>query len=206
MNKVNKLWFIEHLADLGMSQRSLAKRLGIDPSSLTNTLNGKRQLKLREAGEIAGLLGVDVNAVLEAAGLAIRGVRASGAKNQGKGRKEAPRAFKEGWVDGEHGIHIPTGKKGDKDRCEIRLRLKTQNSSIAIWDGALVKTKAKGSERDFPVGRLSLIWPVLGEPVLGFLVRGYEKGKFNILGLNSHVLKTGVLVEIAIKVISIEFV
>lgn len=54
---VDKKWFLDRLAEIGMSQRQLAKRIGVDQSSISLTFNGKRKMTPREAGQIAQVVG-----------------------------------------------------------------------------------------------------------------------------------------------------
>jgi hypothetical protein len=53
------------------SQRSLAAKIGMDPSSWVRVLQGKRRLQLNEADRVADVLGVPVEEVLRHAGLRI---------------------------------------------------------------------------------------------------------------------------------------
>jgi transcriptional regulator with XRE-family HTH domain len=69
MNKINGDWFRTKLTQKGRSQREMAKHMGIDPSSLTLTLNAKRKMQLPEAQAISVFLGEPITDILRAAGL-----------------------------------------------------------------------------------------------------------------------------------------
>ena len=62
-------WFADRLADIGMSQRKLAKLLDIEPSALSRTFHGLRGWDPQEAAAIARILGVTLDEVLRHAGV-----------------------------------------------------------------------------------------------------------------------------------------
>jgi transcriptional regulator with XRE-family HTH domain len=64
-------WFRDRLADRQMSQRALARAMGLDAAAVSLMLRGRREMKLTEAAEIARLLGVPADEVLQAAGVRI---------------------------------------------------------------------------------------------------------------------------------------
>jgi len=68
---INRKWFFQKLNESGRSLRGLAKHLGRDPSAVSRMLSGARRMKLEEASEIAGFLGVPVREVLTHAGVPV---------------------------------------------------------------------------------------------------------------------------------------
>lgn len=68
---VNQGWFQDRLKTLKMSQRQLAKKLGIDPASVSYMLSGKRRMTMEEAKEIAAHLLVSVTEVMRQAGIEV---------------------------------------------------------------------------------------------------------------------------------------
>jgi len=66
---MNTGWFRTMLAQKRLSQRRLAKEMGLDPAAVSLMLHGKRKLQLTEAKQIATILGVQLNDVLLAAGI-----------------------------------------------------------------------------------------------------------------------------------------
>lgn len=66
--QIDTRWFQSRLADKRLSQRQLAKLMGLDPSAVSLMLRGKRKLSAAEAREIARLLGVEASEVLMRAG------------------------------------------------------------------------------------------------------------------------------------------
>lgn len=62
-------WFRDKLADRGMSQRGLARAMGLDAAAVSLMLRGRREMKLHESALIARLLGVPAEDVMKAAGV-----------------------------------------------------------------------------------------------------------------------------------------
>ena len=57
-------WFKDKLAERKLSQRGLAKLLGVDAAAVSLMLRGLREMKIDEAKQIAVILGVSVEEVL----------------------------------------------------------------------------------------------------------------------------------------------
>jgi transcriptional regulator with XRE-family HTH domain len=64
----NKPWFVQRLAAIQMSQRKLAKLLGLDPTAITLTFRGERRITTVEVHTIANLFNVSVAEVMRQAG------------------------------------------------------------------------------------------------------------------------------------------
>ena len=71
----DKHWFKVRMAELGHTQRALAKILDLDPAAVTLMLQGKRKIEVKEAVALARLLDVSVEEVLSRVGVDMRGVR-----------------------------------------------------------------------------------------------------------------------------------
>ncbi|GLS34055.1 Helix-turn-helix [Mesorhizobium albiziae] len=61
---VDKQWFVDRLAEKGLSLREVAKKLDMDPGALSRTLSGKRRMQLPEVDKIATVLNVPPEIVL----------------------------------------------------------------------------------------------------------------------------------------------
>mgnify|MGYP002779439324 CR=1 FL=1 len=72
MAKIDGDWFRAKLAAKHLSQRAMAKHLGIDPGALSLMLNGRRRIQLDEADSIAVFLSEPLPDVLRAAGLPLK--------------------------------------------------------------------------------------------------------------------------------------
>lgn len=69
--KVDRDWFRARLDGIKMSQRTLAKNLGLDPAAVTLMLRGERRLTTEEAQKISILFGVPVTEVIRRAGVEV---------------------------------------------------------------------------------------------------------------------------------------
>lgn len=69
-HKPNKQFFDHLLEERQMSQRQLAKHMGIEPSSLNRALFAKRRFTLEETEKVASILSVPLIVVLENLGIA----------------------------------------------------------------------------------------------------------------------------------------
>jgi transcriptional regulator with XRE-family HTH domain len=68
---INTSWFRERLLAKNLSQRKLAKLLGLDPSAVSLSLRGMRELSSDEASRLAAILDVSVTEVLRQAGVRV---------------------------------------------------------------------------------------------------------------------------------------
>lgn len=64
MSDAGTNWFKDRLAEKKLSQRGLAKLLGVDAAAVSLMLRGLREMKIDEAKQIAVILGVSVEEVL----------------------------------------------------------------------------------------------------------------------------------------------
>lgn len=71
MQKINKSWFRDKLAEKQISQRQLAKRIGIDPAAVSYMLSGRRKMTMDDANNIAREICVSVVDVMKHAGLSV---------------------------------------------------------------------------------------------------------------------------------------
>jgi transcriptional regulator with XRE-family HTH domain len=69
---VDAPWFKLQLQRQQLSQRGLARRLGLDHAAIVRMFQGQRAMRIEEAAEIARLLAVDVRDVLHHAGARVR--------------------------------------------------------------------------------------------------------------------------------------
>lgn len=69
--EIDKAWFVDRLARNGKSLRALARHLGVDASSMSRMLAGKRAMKMSEASDIAAFISSSVEEVLSHAGVSM---------------------------------------------------------------------------------------------------------------------------------------
>lgn len=78
--RVDTEWFKERIAATGRSMNETADILKMDRAAFSRTLSGDRALRLEEAVDLAGILGVSIEEVVVAMGIPLRrGLRVKGA-------------------------------------------------------------------------------------------------------------------------------
>lgn len=109
---INTHWFQNRLADRRLSQRGLAKKLGLDPAAVSLMFRGKRRMQMHEAADVAHLLGVTMNEVLEHAGIrAPTNGHPTAPQHLDLLERSVPLVY---WMDGEGELHtIEPGERVD---------------------------------------------------------------------------------------------
>lgn len=169
-------WFRDRLADRGMSQRALARHMGLDAAAISLMLRGRRTMKLTEAAEIARLLGVPAEDVIAAAGVRIS-----------SGGAQVPVV---GWIDGQAEMHWePAGETvphpgGHLPANVSAVQCRTASTALAHMDGWMLFADldaARGVPAD-AIGRLSLCKLAGGVMHLATLARSYTRGRWDLAG------------------------
>jgi transcriptional regulator with XRE-family HTH domain len=173
---VDTKWFRDRLADRQLSQRGLARLMGLDAAAVSLMFRGKREMKITEAAELARLLGVPADDVLEAAGVRIA--------SQGE------RIPIVGWVDGAAEFHwqndgdtLPhpgAGLAVDITAAQCR----TAGSPLAHMDGWILYgqgTAPNGVQAE-SVGRLSWCRLRGGVIYLAAPSRSRQRGRWDLAG------------------------
>lgn len=176
MADVNSTWFRNRLVDKRLSQRQLARVIGVDPAAVSLMLRGKRKMDVSEAGAIAKALGVPVDEVLRHAGVDVRGVEANGS---------VPVV---GWVDDQGVVTMeramgPTvvpflGGAGASDGV-VALRIQT-NERMDGWLVFYREVARQGVSLEAQ-GRLCVVELESGQKLLRAVRRGYAPGE-HVLG------------------------
>ncbi len=172
---INAKWFREQLADKQLSQRQLARLIGMDQSAISLTFAGKRRMQFKEAAEIARLIGLPVSEVLRNAGVPVD-----------EGKQTVPLA---GYVDGHGEVHC-TGYDGDRIRPPQELpegstavQCRTAGSPLEHMDGwTLFCTVRVEDPRHIPLDQFGVVKMRGGIAVLGIVRRGYKAGRWNVSG------------------------
>lgn len=188
-------WFRDRLADRGMSQRGLARAMGLDAAAVSLMLRGKREMKLTEAAEVARLLGVPAEDVIAAAGVRIS-----------SGGTEVPVVA---WIDGQAEMHWqPTGEKvphpgGGLPATVGAVQCRTAGSPLAHMDGWMLFGCAdapQGVQAD-AIGRMSFCRLRNGVIYIAAPHRSYARGRWDLVG--PAATATGVELEWAVPVLLI---
>lgn len=137
---IDTRWFQTRLADKHVSQRQLAKRLGLDPAAVSLMLHGRRKFTAKEAVEIARVLGVELEAVVTKAGLGrgvgglLEGSGTEGGSDEGSGDVfEVPVPLADGGV-----VRLPLPRRlrrGDAERIAAVVRAWASNGGSGSGDG-----------------------------------------------------------------------
>lgn len=167
-SSVNTEWFRTILAEREMSMRGLAKKMELDPASVSLMLRGMRRMTTAEANKIATILGVQVTEVLRQAGVPV----SQDAHNvplvgtiDAHGKVKALKS-----TDRQMAPHdVPTDGMALQVRCP---------SSAA--DGWIVFCSSAKSPPDTSLERLCVARLANGVSVFGTLRKGYEKNTYNI--------------------------
>lgn len=170
---IDTRWFRDRLADNRMSQRELARKMGLDHASISGLIRGKRPMRMTEAGTIARLLGVPVSQVVEHAGLKL---------------DEARQCVVVGWVDGTSEAHIDWNTESERVPCVlgcpprcVAVRFQTAATALDHLDGWLAHFVMPGDEVPADaIGRLCLVKLREGMTAICSVRRGYRPGRWNI--------------------------
>lgn len=162
------------MADRRISQRQLAKLMGVDPASIHRLFTGKRPMRMDEATNLSRLLGVPVADVLSHAGL---DVAASA--------NEVPVV---GYVDGAGEVHLELDSEdrvpapSDLPSNAAAVVARTDGSPLDYMDGWVIYfplPKEDGVPPDI-IGRYAIVQLESGVKLLRYVRRGYKKGTYNL--------------------------
>lgn len=168
---INTDWFKGLMADRRISQRELAKRLGVDHSALSLAFRGKRHMKMTEAADLARLLGVPVADVMENAGI-----------------KADERTIPlKGWIDGHNELHyedsdIRVTSPSPMPEGSFAIQYRTSGTAIEHVDGwtLFVRTPHGGIPAEC-LNKTCLVKLTDGMQMVAFVKRGYRRGRFNLI-------------------------
>lgn len=148
--------------------------MGLDAAAVSLMLRGRRELKLREAAEIAQLIGVPAEDVLKNAGLKI-----------GSGGTRLPIL---GTMDGSAEVHWSTGTGEVDAPCGVEacgaFQCRTQGTQLDYMDRWLLFVSGplnSGVHAD-ALERLSLVKIRDGCTGIGQVRRGYQRGRWDVSG------------------------
>lgn len=169
---INTTWFVEQLERRKLSQRGLAKLMGIDPSAVSLMFRGQRRITLDEAAQMAVLLDVTATDILVNAGVklapAISSVKLIGSVSDdhsvvmfGEGNHEL--------ADGP--VSLPS--TAVCIRCQM-------SSPSEFMDGWLLFANNTSGNPDQAIDTLALC-AIKGNGLkVARIKRGYRKGSYNL--------------------------
>ena len=191
---VNYHYFRGLLVDRQLSQRRLAGMMHLDPSAVNYMLRGIRAIKLDEAVELAKILEVPLDEVLQNAGIDVPDFMV-----QREGHVSVT-----GWVDDTFKIRKgkfkgpkkveapPTGGRGVE-------ALRCQNNTA--FDGAMMYYSPRAGVAADTIGRLCVVTDLTGEQVVRIVRHGYKRGTYNLGGIMGGVAQENVRLRAASVVV-----
>lgn len=167
--KVNTEWFRAQLAEREMSMRGLAKKMELDPASVSLMLRGMRRMTTAEANKIANLLNVPVTEVLRQAGVPVT--------------QDAHTAALTGLIDSastikkiDNKVRHQTPPDVPTDGFVLQVR-----SASSPTDGWLVYCSPAIAHPAAALERFCVVTLADGETVIGTIRKGYEDSTYNII-------------------------
>jgi len=173
MQPINQQWFQEKLRERKISQRGLAKRMELDPSSISNMFAGKRRMTPEEAKQIASYLLVPVTEVLRQAGVDVQ-----------DDVRKIPIA---GYITGlsvaialapESEDYMPAPADVSTDAYALQAR--TQMTGASYADGWLFVVSGQRHDPAEMYSKLCISASKAGDLYLGIVTRGYKNGHHNV--------------------------
>jgi transcriptional regulator with XRE-family HTH domain len=174
---IDTKWFTDLLADKRMSQRQLAKHLGLDSSAVSLTFRGKRDMKLTEAAQIAQILSIPIDDVLHHAGVL---TRSQGTMISVAGFLEVTGEVR--CVNGTEeafSIPMPPGLVGDD---YIAIQARTAGSDLEYMDGWIFYGKQPAKMNPEAIGRMSFVHLKNGMRMVAHVKRGYRPDRYHLSG------------------------
>lgn len=172
---VNTQWFKDRLNERRLSQRGLAKLMGLDSSAISLMLRGRREMKMTEAAQLAALIGVPAEEVLANCGVALRSAGAN-----------VPIV---GTMDGAGEVHFGDSATlgtvprpcPDLPANASAIQCRTAGSQLDYMDKWLLffHNLREGVNPD-SVERLSLAKPRGSVPSVGQIRRSYTRGRWDV--------------------------
>jgi hypothetical protein len=178
-----------------MSQRQVAKQMGMDPSGLNLRLRtGKPELALTEVETLAKILQVGPDEVLRHVGLALDGHARPG------------KVLIAGWADAEFRIHKAKGREWvdaprDTPAGTTAIRCQTASTRADSYDGRLMYYIPATGVPASAIGRLCVVVLPSGESWLRVVRQGYARGTYNLIDDAGGPLKENVMVDSASPVL-----
>lgn len=171
---MNTAWFTDRLAARRMSQRGLARLMGMDPGAISLTLRGKRKLTLEEAAQMAALLDVSPQEILEHAGVPVRAEH---------------RAKLVGYIDGSS--HVILFGEGNHEMIDCpsdmppqsaaAIQARTAGTDLAHVDGYHMFFTNENVSPASCIGGLAVVAIKSNGLALAHIYKGYRRGTYNLM-------------------------
>jgi DNA-binding XRE family transcriptional regulator len=171
MSEINKDWFTNRLRAIKLSQRQLAKKIGLDPAAMSYTFSGKRRMTMPEAKAIADVLMVQVTEVMRQAGIEVlddvKKVPIAGYIGTGSAVTLLPK-----------GTHDTVIAPGDVPHGTFALQLRIPNNP---YDGWLVFVSGQQQPPNELLDRYAIVATSDGQMLSAMIRRGYKQKLHNLM-------------------------
>ncbi len=177
----DRTWFQARLREVDVSQRALAKTLGLDPAAITQTFKGERELKIEEAKKMAEVLRVGLSEVLRRAGVDVDDdIHMTPVVGYMDGRGEVTFVA--------HGSEDRAVGPADLPADAIAIQARTALSKMASLDRWLLFCSSSKTAPNDQIGRLSIAGCRDGSMVVAHIQRGYKDGLYNLhIGVSADI-------------------
>lgn len=170
---IDKQWFVDRISARKMSQRGLARLMGLDPAALSLAFTGKRKLTIEEASQLSVLLDVSTTEILQRIGIPTHG-------------EQKVKIY--GYLTGDG--HVEPAGSGIHELVEapphcpsdcVAIQARTAGTSFEAVDGWLYFVSADHGNPSQCIGHFSLT-AIKGNGLkLAHVRKGYTRGKFNLM-------------------------
>lgn len=169
--QVDTQWFAKQLEASGLSQRSLARLMHTDHSTLSRLFHGKQEMRIPEATEIARYLNVPVSEVLKHAGLPVDDGRSVPVIGYLDAEAEAHMGESDRRIDAP--MDLPSGASA--------LVWRTSCTPLEMLDGLVLFIGKPGPVTAEHLNRWCVVGMSGGCSMFRYVKRGYRPGRYNLL-------------------------
>lgn len=198
----NFAWFTRLLRENRISQRELARRVGVDVGGLNRRLHGQLRLQMDEASRIAQVLHVPIDEILVNAGVALP----EHIKPKTKGVPIV------GWVDSHFTVHFE--KVSGPRFAEappvpiaglVALRIQSAMSKAEAFDGAVAYYRPEEGVPAEAIGKLCVVALTSGESIVRVVRPGYARGQYNLASSSGDPEIESVILKSAAPIVWLKF-
>jgi transcriptional regulator with XRE-family HTH domain len=187
VQEIDTEWFTARMAERRITQRGLAKLLGVDASSAHHLLHGRRVMTAAHAAQIAMILAVPLADVMRHGGIKMGKASTGDAPIAINGVRDVPIV---GTVDGQGEVaidfdhtrgHVPA-VPGLPDGA-VAVQYRTIMSPWQVWDGwfAFIEPPTELGDPGRHLNKLVVTKITGSVTVIRQMLPGYAPGRFNLV-------------------------
>lgn len=171
--KIDTKWFVDRLADRDMSQRALAKLMGLDPAAVSLMFRGKRRMSMAEAAQLATILDIAPSEMFERAGISSssnKKIKLAGTIN--------PKSEIAFFGKGAHDYVEPPGDVAPET---VAFQCKTAGSELDRMDGMIYFVDHVKSNPAQFLNSFCACATKAGPTIVAQVRKGYQRGTYNLI-------------------------